>query len=181
MPEDKTPFGTYPVLINEANFPDAVFRDYVSANFDDDRNSELSDDEIALVDEIWIPNMSGCSSLEGIRYFFNLANLQCAFNQLKTLDLSGLAYLTEVNCQNNGLTSINLAGCDRLHSLNVYANALAYVDITVCSDQSGNEILTFLTATEQVVLVEMTYDEERKLYTADLNALNTIGNYMNTS
>ncbi|MDE7366869.1 MAG: hypothetical protein K2N24_05895, partial [Lachnospiraceae bacterium] len=38
-----------PIAINETNFPDEVFRNYVKDNFDEDGNSELSVSELENV------------------------------------------------------------------------------------------------------------------------------------
>jgi len=41
-----------PVEVNEENFPDPVFRDYVSSNLDDDKDGMLSRPELRAVKEM---------------------------------------------------------------------------------------------------------------------------------
>ena len=69
------------VAIDEANFPDATFRSYVSSNFDTDSNSALSDSELAAVTTISVSNM-GITSLQGIEHFEILMELSCVGNSL---------------------------------------------------------------------------------------------------
>ena len=62
------------IAIDEANFPDKTFREYVSDNFDENEDNVLSDDEIAKVTSIDC-NGSGITNLKGIEYFTELKNL----------------------------------------------------------------------------------------------------------
>ena len=79
------------VEINETNFPDATFRDYVK-DFDKDGNHVLSPQEIAEVTEINVYNKS-ISDLTGIKYFTELETLMCYSNRLTSLDVSGCTEL----------------------------------------------------------------------------------------
>ncbi len=56
------------VAINEENFPDAIFREYVSTNLDTDGDGALSDAEIEAVTSIDVSG-DGISSLQGIEFF----------------------------------------------------------------------------------------------------------------
>ena len=65
------------VKIDDKNFPDPTFRDYVSQNFDKSpRNGKLSQNELDSVTEISISNKS-VTSLQGIEWFKNLKELYC--------------------------------------------------------------------------------------------------------
>ena len=55
------------VAVNETNFPDTVFREYVT-RYDLDTNGILSDAERADVGYMFI-NSQGISSLQGIEFF----------------------------------------------------------------------------------------------------------------
>ena len=96
---DETPVqAASSVAINATNFPDAVFRSYVSANFDTDGSGYLSAAEQAAVTEIDV-NRTGVTSLQGIEYFSNLRKLVCYLDtQLTSLDLSQNTELTEIQC-----------------------------------------------------------------------------------
>ena len=65
-----------PVAINETNFPDAVFREYVKDNFDTDGNGELSVSEMENVRRVDVAEME-VADLTGIENFTNLEELDC--------------------------------------------------------------------------------------------------------
>ena len=76
----------------ERIFPDDVFRSYVVDNFDTDKNGIISETEALKVTSIYVSgtreNPGEIKSLEGIQYFKNLEVLDCASNELVSLDLS---------------------------------------------------------------------------------------------
>ena len=80
--------------IDSWNFPDEIFREFVSENFDTDKNGGLSAEEIEAVTEISIVSKE-VSSLEGVKIFTNLRCLECADNNLKSLDVSSNSNLVE--------------------------------------------------------------------------------------
>ena len=83
------------VEINETNFPDENFREYVKSSFDKDGDGVLSAEEIAAVTKIDVYDM-GISDLTGIEYFTDLAFLNCNKNNLTALDVSNNTALTEL-------------------------------------------------------------------------------------
>lgn len=89
--------------INEENFPDSAFRTYVEENFDKDGSGDLSEEEIAAVTNISVSDM-GIRSLSGIGYFTELDSLDCSWNELTSLDLSGNTKITELNAVSNYYT-----------------------------------------------------------------------------
>ena len=90
--------------INETNFPDANFRNWLkSQSFGSD--GVLTDAEIANVTSI---NVSGTSSspgnitnLEGIEFFTALTELTCSYNQITSLDVSKNTKLNTLWCHQN--------------------------------------------------------------------------------
>ena len=100
--------GFADVAINAANFPDEIFRNYVSTSFDKNSDSTLSDTEIASVTNIDVSD-KGISSLNGIEYFTALTSLSCPYNQLTTLDVSKNTALTGLYCYENKLTALDLS------------------------------------------------------------------------
>lgn len=89
--------------INEENFPDSVFRIYVEESFDKDGSGDLSEEEIAATTNISVSDMGICS-LSGISYFTELVSLDCSWNELTSLDLSGNTKITELNAVGNYYT-----------------------------------------------------------------------------
>lgn len=74
------------VEVNEVNFPDPVFRQYVLDEISNG-DSVLTDEEIKYQKGIAVED-TGIKSLKGIEYFFALEYLDCSDNQLTSIDLS---------------------------------------------------------------------------------------------
>ncbi len=116
------------VAIDATNFPDGAFRQYVADNFDKDKDGALNQTERNAVKEIEISN-SGCTSLQGLKYFSKLTDLFCSDNNLTELDVSENPELGRLICYNNSLTSLNLNKNTKLGSLNCNNNKLTVLDL----------------------------------------------------
>lgn len=116
------------VAIDATNFPDGAFRKYVADNFDKDKDGALNQTERNAVKEIRISN-SGCTSLQGLKYFSKLTDLFCSDNNLTELDVSENPELKRLICYNNSLTSLNLNKNTKLESLNCNKNKLTVLDL----------------------------------------------------
>ena len=121
------------VEINETNFPDASFRNYLLSQ-DYGSDGKLTDEEIAGVTSI---NVSGTyfspgtiSSLKGIEFFTALEDLRCNDNQLNSLDVSGCTALTTLFCYNNQLTSLDVSKNTALTRLQCDNNQLTSLDVS---------------------------------------------------
>ena len=132
-------FAAGEVAIDETNFPDANFRQYVLDYCDADGNYALSAEEIANITEIhasgdalsppdYIPNPP-ISSLKGIEHFTALTFLDCSGNLLTSLDVSKNTALIELNCGNNQLTTLNVSKNIALTRLVCYDNEFSALDI----------------------------------------------------
>ncbi len=84
------------ILINSTNFPDSVFRDYVS-RLDANSDGALSYSEIAQVTEMDLSAL-GISDFTGIEFFTELAELNCSYNPLISLDVSHNNKLADFIC-----------------------------------------------------------------------------------
>ena len=124
------------VAIDDTNFPDANFRAIVE-RYDTNKNSSLSDTEIAAVEEIDCYD-KGISNLKGIEYFTALRSLSCGRNQLTALDVSKNTALTYLHCSYNQLTSLDVSKNTALTKLYCYNNQLTSLDV------SKNTALTYL-------------------------------------
>ena len=117
--------------IDEENFPDPVFRQFVSTNVDRDGDGLLYDSEISIIRNVSVSNM-GIGSLKGIEYFTALQYLYCANNSLTSLDMLDCPMLTYLSCNGNALTSLDLSGCPALSTLYCSDNVLTELDLSVC-------------------------------------------------
>ena len=123
------------ISIDETNFPDENFRNYLlSTTYG--KNGILSDEEIA---EITTLNLGGkkITSLKGIKYFTALKELNCAYNQLTSLDVSGLSALEKLTCRENKLASLDISGCISLQYLFGKNNRLTTLDLSGIKTQTA--------------------------------------------
>ena len=151
------------VTIDETNFPDAAFREYVERVCDSDGNKVLSAEEIGKVESMMLvaewSTVSKITSLKGIEYFTALTELNCANNALTELDVSQNTALTDLNCSENELTELDVTKNTALTELRCSDNALTELDVSKntaltslnCSynaltelDVSQNTALTYL-------------------------------------
>ena len=124
------------VAIDDTNFPDANFRTIVE-HYDTNKDSSLSDTEIAAVEEIDCYD-KGISNLKGIEYFTALRSLSCGRNQLTALDVRKKTAMTYLHCSYNQLTSLDVSKNTALTKLYCYNNQLTSLDV------SKNTALTYL-------------------------------------
>ncbi|MBQ9935349.1 MAG: hypothetical protein IJO70_05810 [Lachnospiraceae bacterium] len=81
------------VEINETNFPDEIFRNYIESNFDEDEDGYLSQQEIEKIESIDVQyakqyHGGTLRSIKGIEYFTNLKVLKVGMNELTEIDVS---------------------------------------------------------------------------------------------
>ena len=142
------------VTIDETNFPDAAFREYVS-NFDLDPDNVLSPDEIKAVTIMLLVNCD-ITSLKGIEYFTALTYLYCPYNVLTELDVSKNTALTELRCSYNALTELDVTKNTALTTLDCSDNNLTALNV------SQNTALTNLDCSRNA-LTELDVSQNTKL------------------
>lgn len=123
-----TAFATS-VPINAQTFPDAIFRDYVSSNFDTNTDGLLSQEEIDAVTSIKVSAM-GISDLTGISVFTSLKDLACTHNNLTELKINKNMALSKLTCYNNNLTELDIRYNTNLKRLYCNDNKLTRIDGT---------------------------------------------------
>ena len=116
------------VEINETNFPDSNFRDYIRSDLDDGDNV-FTDEEISEITKMTCDGRE-ISSLKGIEHFISLKKLYCSNNQLTALDLSGNTALTYLDCHKNQMTALDLSGNTDLTYLACGGNQLKTLDVS---------------------------------------------------
>ena len=134
------------VPINETNFPDKKFRQYVSDSYDRNQNGVLEPREYLQVREFDIET-NGIRSLKGIEFFTNIDYLHCTPDEyapdeekdgLQELDVSGLKRLECLNCAGNSLKSLDVSKNTSLKILECQINLIEDLNI------SGNTELEYL-------------------------------------
>ena len=120
--------GAADVAIDEANFPDANFRTYVST-FDTDNDDCLTPAELAAVKSMRLIGKS-IGDLKGIEHFTALTKLLCQNNQLTSLDVSKNTALEELDCGDNQLTSLDVSANTALKQLYCMNNPLTALDVS---------------------------------------------------
>ena len=122
------------VKIDKQNFPDAVFRKFVSENYDLNQNGSLSVAERKAVFEIEIVGQN-IKTLQGIEFFTDLEGLSCFpveygsdpefRGALQELDVSKNSKLRELNVNGNRLTKLDLSQNPKLIGLKCGCNFIS--------------------------------------------------------
>ena len=117
------------IAINEKNFPDKNFRDYVAGKWDKNHDNCFSPSEIAEATWISCDNKE-ISNLKGIEFFTNIWLLECYYNNLTTIDLSHNKNLSYINCHHNQLNELDVSGLPLLETFYCGHNALPSIDVS---------------------------------------------------
>lgn len=117
------------IAINEKNFPDENFRDYVAGEWDKNQDKYFSPSEIANAKWISCDNKE-ISNLKGIELFTNIWLLECYYNNLTTIDLSNNKKLSYINCHHNKLEELDVSGLPLLKTFYCGHNALSSIDVS---------------------------------------------------
>src|SRR5690606_32104215 len=117
----------------------AVAQDNLGNNIQIDANS---DGEISIIEALNVygldisnssydPVGPFVSDMTGMDGFPNLRSLNCAVNQISTLDLTFLSSLRTLDCSYNNLTSLDLANLIQIENLNCSFNDLSALDVSM--------------------------------------------------
>ena len=118
--------------INEDNFPDPNFRDYIKTYKASGRDV-LTVEQQKNVTTIEINN-KGVSDLKGIEAFPNLTELDCGNNSIQKLDLRQNPMLRKLICNKNQLTQLDLSKNPDIYYLNCSENQLKQLDVSHLND-----------------------------------------------
>ena len=121
------PVSTNNVEINEANFPDENFRNWILSNIDDN-DGMLTASELESITGIDCREKQ-IRDLKGVEFFVNLCTLICWRNQLTFLDLSKNTKLTYLDCSENQLSFLDVSKNTALQSIECSANQLTSLDL----------------------------------------------------
>ena len=130
--------------INSKNFPDDIFREYVSQKFDRNNDGKLSAEELkADKYKGVVINVSGMKikDLSGIELFAELTELDCSNTLITELDVSKNRKLRTLICGRCGITGLDVTNNPLLETLecsngyfgigeNEYASAPGLIDLS---------------------------------------------------
>lgn len=120
------------IAINEKNFPDENFRDYVAREWDKNHDKYFSPSEIANAKWITCDNKE-ISNLKGIQFFTNIWLLECYYDNLttiETIDLSNNKNLSKINCIYNKLEELDVSELPLLKEFYCDGNKLQSIDVS---------------------------------------------------
>ena len=118
--------------INEDNFPDDNFRNYIKTYKAGGKNV-LTVEQQRNVTTIEINN-KGVSDLKGIEAFPNLKELNCGNNSIQKLDLRQNPELEKLICNKNQLTQLDLSKNPKIYHLKCSENQLEQLDVSNLKD-----------------------------------------------
>ena len=118
--------------INEDNFPDPNFRNYIKTYKAGGRDV-LTVEEQRKVETIEVEGKN-ISNLKGIEAFPNLKELKCGNNSIQNLDLRQNPKLKTLKCNKNQLTQLDLSKNPDIDYLNCSENQLEQLDVSHLKD-----------------------------------------------
>lgn len=170
------------VQIDETNFPDSVFRKYVSEKFDKDGDDVLSEQEIAAakildVTSRMVYDLKGIEKLTALKELYcaktgiteldvskntALQVLECNDTNIKELDVSQNTALVKLLCYNTGITELNVTNNTYLQKLNCMQTEIAELDVSKNTDlqilKCNGTKITKLDVTQNLKLEELDCD-----------------------
>ena len=159
------------IAIDETNFPDPAFRNYLIETYDFAKDGILTDEEIKNTKRLYL-GIDSIKSLKGIEYFTDLKKLFCFFNEITELDMSRNTKLTYLDCSNCKITKLNIANNVLLDTLYCENNELTELDISnntelVYLDCYDNK-LTQLDVSKNTALAQLDF-ERNQIASIDLS------------
>ena len=148
------------IAIDETNFPDECFRNYLFRYYDFAEDGILTAEEIKNTTTLEI-DWDYIESLKGIEYFTALKKLYCYGNEITELDLSKNTALTYLDCDYNHITKLTISNNALLDTLYCSENELTELDVSnntalIYLDCYDNK-LTQLDVTKNTALVQLDF------------------------
>ncbi len=119
------------LAINEASFPDAALRSFISSNIDQDKNGSLSPQERNSVLVLNLSKDARISDLTGISNFPLLQALDISNSAVSEIDVSENQYLQNLNVSGTKITSLDLSKNLELTSLKMNNTDMQEVNLPV--------------------------------------------------
>lgn len=156
------------------NIPDPNFKAYLIANYDTNKDGEISEKEALSITRLECNKMS-INTLTGIEHLSNLSILLINENNIKTIDVSKNSKLKSLDCYSNLIETIDLSQNINLEWLRIDFNNLTILDI------SNNEKLEYISCVRNK-LTELNLDKNANLksLTCNQNRITRLDLFNNT-
>ena len=161
------------VALTEDNFPDRAFREYIANEYDLNKDSILSYNELRRITFLTI--VYDHKSFKGIEYFFALDSLYFIGPDFKILDLSSVPDITDlcVYCSSDPaftetLEELDISQNHKLKTITIYSNLISGLDLSGNPELTGIDLhipslsgldLSFNTKLDSLALEGMTLPE----------------------
>lgn len=156
------------------NIPDLNFKAYLVANYDTNKDGEISEKEALSITRLECNKMS-INDLTGIEFLSNLSILIINENNIKKLNVSKNLKLTSIDCYSNLIETIDLSQNRNLKWLRIDFNNLTVLDV------SNNEKLEHISCVRNK-LTELNIDKNVNLksLTCNQNRITKLNLFNNT-
>jgi hypothetical protein len=114
------------------NIPDTNFKSRLLINQQLNKNldNEIQVSEAESYSSVLFIGDADITDLTGIEYFKNITELNCNFNNISSIDLTGFDKLVKLNCERNNLSELDLSKVPSLESVRAGYNKLSKIDFT---------------------------------------------------
>ena len=163
------------VKIDKTNFPDSVFRTYVSEHFDTNKDGQLSATEISSATYLSMGEVKTLTSLKGIEYLTSLTYLNFSKSKVSSIDLSKNTALTSISCTYNKLTKLNVTANTKLTSLDCSNNSLTSLNVS-----KNTELTSLYCSYNKITSLDVSKNTKLRYFSCSNNQIKSIDVSKNT-
>ncbi|MBO4871564.1 MAG: BspA family leucine-rich repeat surface protein [Muribaculaceae bacterium] len=171
--EDATVTYIIGIPIDEVNFPDANFRNWLLEQSYYGSDGVFTDEEIAHIDCIDVSNKN-IADLTGIEHFTALEILRCDGNRLTALDVCHNTALEQLECYGNLLDTLDVSQNTALQTLRCDGNRLTALD--VCHNTALEQLYCFFNQLDTLDVSHNTALEQLDCFDNQLTTLDVSHN-----
>ena len=162
--------------INEMNFPDPVFREYVRKIAGGPTLTNEKARQIEVLDVSWsnikkvLDKRDPITSLRGIKYLKYVKDLNCSYQKLKTLNLELNSRVEKLDCRANQLTDLWLySKGSSIRYLDCGGNKLTALDLS-----KSPELTELYCSGNKITALDLSANTKLQKIVAQANALTTL-------
>lgn len=159
-----------PLDVDEVNFPDAPFRQWILDNVDGAEDGKLTKEEIRRI-KVIDAHDQGIRDITGIEHFVYLEEVYLYNNYITKIDFTYNVRLRKVHVYNNEITKVNVTYNVELEEFFIYNNYITTIDVTknikLKRFHIYNNYITQINLTYNVELIDL-YIYNNRITTIDL-------------